>query len=68
MTGIAVILHSVKHPRNNVKHPGISDTFHVKMVALKQLKDTFSTRPSDLAQIWHACADRNETGSHLNNF
>ena len=35
MTGIAVILHSVKHPRNNVKHPGISDTFHVKMVALK---------------------------------
>ena len=40
MTGIAVILHSVKHPRNNVKHPGISDTFHVKMVALKQLKET----------------------------
>ena len=25
----------------------------------------FSTRPSDRAQIWHACADRDETGSHL---
>ena len=37
MTGIAVILHSVKHPRNNVKYPGISETFHVKMMALKQL-------------------------------
>ena len=24
----------------------------------------FSTRPSDRAQIWHACADRDETGSH----
>ena len=39
MTGIAVILHSVK-PRNNVKYPGISDTFHVKMMALKQLNDS----------------------------
>ena len=37
MTGIAVILHSVNHPRNNVKYPGISDTFHVKMMALKEL-------------------------------
>ena len=27
----------------------------------------FQTRPSDLAQIWHACADRDETGSHQNN-
>ena len=41
MTGIAVILHSVKHPRNNVKYPGISDTFHVKMMALKQLIKVF---------------------------
>ena len=24
----------------------------------------FSTRPSDRAHIWHACADRDETGSH----
>ena len=24
----------------------------------------FSTRPSDRAQIWHACVDRDETGSH----
>ena len=38
MNGIAVILHSVKHPSNNVKYPGISDTFHVKMMALKQLQ------------------------------
>ena len=44
MTGIAVILHSVKHPRNNVKHPGISDTFHVKMVALKQLTEIVIVR------------------------
>ena len=26
----------------------------------------FSTRTSDRAQIWHACADRDETGSHQN--
>ena len=31
---------------------------------LINLKDTFSTRPSDRTQIWHACADRDETGSH----
>ena len=37
MNGVAVILHSVKHPSNNVKYPGISDTFHVKMMALKQI-------------------------------
>ncbi len=24
----------------------------------------FPTRPSDRAQIWHECADRDETGSH----
>ena len=35
---------------------------------LINLKDTFSTRPSDRAQIWHACADRDETGSHQNKF
>ena len=23
-----------------------------------------STRPSDRAQTWHACVDRDETGSH----
>ena len=28
-------------------------------------KTLFSTRPSDLAHIWHTCADRDETGSHL---
>ena len=37
MNGIAVILHNVKHPSNNVKYLGISDTFDVKMMALKQL-------------------------------
>ena len=36
MNGMAVILHNVKHPSNNVKYPGISDTFDVKMMALKQ--------------------------------
>ena len=29
------------------------------------LKDLFSYRPSDRAQILHACADRDENGSHL---
>ena len=29
-----------------------------------KFKTLFSTRPSDRAQIWHACADRDETGSH----
>ena len=33
---------------------------------LLKLSETFSTRPSDREQIWHACADRDETGSHLN--
>ena len=27
--------------------------------------EPFSTRPSDRDQIWHACADRDDTGSHL---
>ena len=27
---------------------------------------SFWTRPSDRDQFWHACADRNGTGSHLN--
>ena len=27
----------------------------------------FPTRTSDRAQIWHACADRDETGSHQKN-
>ena len=31
---------------------------------LINLSEPFSTRPSDRAQIWHACADRDETGSH----
>ena len=29
MTGIEVILHSVKHPSNNMKYPGISDMFQI---------------------------------------
>ena len=29
------------------------------------LKNTFPNRPSDRAQIVHACADRDENGSHL---
>ena len=33
---------------------------------LLKLSEPFSTRPSDRDQIWHACADRDETGSHLN--
>ena len=28
----------------------------------------FSTRTSDRAQIWHACADGDETGSHQKNW
>ena len=31
---------------------------------LINLSDPFSTRPSDRSQIWHACADRDETDSH----
>ena len=31
---------------------------------LINLSEPFSTRPSDRAQIWHACVDRDETGSH----
>ena len=31
---------------------------------LIHLSEPFSTRSSDRAQIWHACADRDETGSH----
>ncbi len=34
------------------------------MYLLINLRELFSTRPSDRAQIWHACADRDETGSH----
>ena len=34
------------------------------MYLLINLSEPFSTRPSDRAQIWHACADRDETGSH----
>ena len=32
---------------------------------LRNLRDLFSTQTSDRDQIWHACADRDETGSHL---
>ena len=31
---------------------------------LINLSDPFLTQPSDRAQIWHACADRDDTGSH----
>ena len=31
---------------------------------LINLSEPFSTRPSDRAQIWHACVERDETGSH----
>ena len=31
---------------------------------LINLSEPFSTRPLDRAQIWHACVDRDETGSH----
>ena len=31
------------------------------------LSEPFSTRSSDRAQIWHACADIDETGSYQNN-
>ena len=39
--------------------------FKKQTYLLINLMDLFSTRTSDRDQIWNACADRDETGSHL---
>ena len=41
----------------------IRTTMYISTYKFK--KTIVSTRPSGRAQIWHACADRDETGSHL---
>ena len=38
---------------------------YVETSIIKFKRAFFSTRPSEHDQIWHACADRDETGSHL---
>ncbi len=51
--------------------PGLSG--HITLTSIiytstsKFKASLFSTRPSDRAQIWHACVDRDETGSHQKN-
>ena len=40
----------------------------VHCVYLYILGTLFSTRTSDRGQMWHSCADRDETGSHLKQF
>ena len=52
--------YTVYSAQNNTQH----GPCHCDVDLLINLSEPFSTRPSDRAQIWHACADRDEIGSH----
>ena len=62
-------IYNLLHEKN--KHLVISKSLLIIICRYQpstyKFKTLFLTRPSDRAQIWHACADRDETGSHQKN-